>query len=169
MKLLFFLLCISLVPSTGCFGQSKTETIEVLQLKHKKYYRETIDTEKDSSLKIGLTVSYNEPKTMDEEYSRTLVILLKEPLTPGTSKTYDIVNDTLVLNCTYRFLSVWDWADQSKRPVTGKVTFRENENGTIDMNLNMIVSDRLYKENLVYRGHRLLNPLNHGTKALFRL
>lgn len=147
MTLKKIIVCVfSLQLSLCSFGQ----TVDVLQLKNKRYFKEKDEFYKDSSIYILCEVCYNNPNVLDEEYCRSITLTIKDTSKFRTAKTIDIEKDTAIISCSYNRLSVWNW-NGVKNKIKGQLQITSITDKKIKLDLDITVKA---KEEYKYKGRR---------------
>jgi hypothetical protein len=127
------------------------QTIKVLSLKHKKYFKEKDQFNSDSTLYILCEVCYNKPGWIDDEYCQSLTITVKDKQAFYNATILDIEKDTLILSCSYNRLSVWNW-DGPKNTMSGKIKIISFTEDMIKLDIDVLISA---KEKYLYKGTRI--------------
>jgi hypothetical protein len=96
---------------------------------------------------LNYTYSYNQPRVIDEEYTRniTIKILHKDSLKMNT--IYTATNPNFIISSSH--FSVWDWDPPKKQKVVGYLQFVELKNNECKVYLNLELIEGEYKTKLV--------------------
>jgi hypothetical protein len=126
------------------------QPVDVLMLKKKRHFKETSLFYRDSALTIIYEVCYNKPRTMDEEYCRSISFIVTDTAKFRKSLTLDVEKDSSIIRCTYNRLSVWHW-ENVKSSITGQVKIVSVSETEIKLEMNIFVQAR---EGYIYNGTR---------------
>jgi hypothetical protein len=145
MKSLFIILTGILFTVTAA-----AQPVDVLRLKKKRYFKETALFYTDSALYMIYEVCYNKPHVMDEEYYRSITIIVKDTARFRESITLDIEKDSSIISCNYNRISVWHW-EKVKTKITGQIKILSISDVLIKLELNVKVQAR---EEYIFKGIR---------------
>ncbi len=136
-----------------CHGQ-----INVLTLKDSTNYNENNIILRDKKITknkftLSQEINYNEPGSVDEEFSYTLTLVFPEPEAANTKKTIDLSSDTTLVQSSYGVFSVWRWNNE-KCKISGQIEIVDwNKNSiTIKENISIYVAYR--NETITFIGTR---------------
>ena len=125
--------------------------INICALSLRPFYHET--TTFSGQNEFVHSLSYNDPKVIDEEHTFTLGMNFAPTEKLKAGNVYDVAKDTTVLHCTFGNLSVWTW-DYDTHPVfTGTVRIVKAEEDTIVLEENIRIV-RPDGQVVVYKGKR---------------
>jgi hypothetical protein len=152
----WFIILTGILFSITVAGQS----VDVLSLKKKRHFKETALFYRDSALTIICEVCYNKPRTMDEEYCRSISFIVTDTAKFRESLTLDVEKDSSIIRCTYNRLSVWHWQNV-KSSITGQVKIISVSQTEIKLEMNIFVQAR---EGYIYYGIRKFKKGKTGIK-----
>jgi hypothetical protein len=87
---------------------------------------------------------------LDEEYCKSISIIIKDTAQFKESKVYSIKNDTSVIQCTYDRFAPWN-SDQPSRKVSGTLKVLKKTNEFIELEMDIEVNANTVD---IYRGKR---------------
>ena len=126
------------------------QKVDVLRPGKKRFFNETNSYKLDSILTILCEVCYDDPRSLDEEYCRSIAFIIKDPTQFKEFRLYSIKNDTSIIQCTYDRLSVWNWDKPGSR-ISGTVKVIRRTSKFIELEMNIEVNAKsLY----IYKGKR---------------
>jgi|GEM_PF-4998689 len=158
-------LFIALAPYT--FGQTKGDTIRVLELKEKNNYKEINKFWSKADFTALQEVAYNEPTMIDEEFTQVLLInFLQEPKMLD-KRLIDIESDTASIQCSFRRLSVWNWSG-TRNSIAGKIRIVSITRRTIELEFDLIVTEPS-RNIYIYKGKRKFKKSKPLEKNDYRL
>ena len=112
------------------------QKVDVLKLGKKRFFNETNSYKLDSILTILCEVCYDDPRSLDEEYCRSIAFIIKDTAQFNESRIYSIKNDTSIIQCTYDRLSVWNW-DRPGSRISGTVKVIRRTSKIIELEMNI--------------------------------
>lgn len=136
-----------------CQGQHNA--VNVFALAKKKYYTEHSLFLTDSQLVLYQETSFNEPRTIDEEYSIILRIRLSDTAKAKQAVKLDLAKDSAIIACTFFLVSSWEW-DTTRKPesVKGTITFQQWTDKKIKALLDLEITG--YRNlSYLYKGSRI--------------
>lgn len=89
-SILSFLLCVS-------FFTGLSQSIDILKLKNKLYYKERDLFIRDSIFYIICEICHDRPNYMDDEFCHSLNLTIIDASKFISGKTYDLENDTAII------------------------------------------------------------------------
>jgi hypothetical protein len=133
-------------------GQSRADTIEVLELRQVKNHFERNRFWSDSIITLRQQVTFNDPGIIDEEFTQLLTIKLFQQINKTDRKVFDVVKDSSLISCSYDRLSVWNWSEK-KTVRTGQVRVISAGKRAVVLKLDLTVHEP-GKGTYIYRGVR---------------
>ena len=127
------------------FGQ----TIDVLELKNKRHFKERDLFTSDSTLYIKCEVCFDHPRWDDEEYCRRLSFEIVDLVKFNQINFLDLEKDTSIIQSEYHKISVWSSDEKSK--ISGNIKILSRTDEKIKLDLDIIVTA---KQEYVYKGVR---------------
>jgi len=129
---------------------SSAQKVDVLKLGKKRFFKETNNYYLDFPLTLLCEVCYDDPRSLDEEYCRSISIIIKDTAQFTEYGTYSIKNDTSIIQCTYDRLSLSD-VDGKNDKISGTVKLLRRTIEFIELEMNIEVHARsIY----IYKGKR---------------
>lgn len=98
-----------------------------------------------------LGVTYDVRYSIDEEYTRELRFMFKQPIKSLVGKTLDVQKDTAIVKASYDNMSVWDWGSS---PVNGKITVKDCNAAIVKLRMDLYIYDGIRTGIQHYRGTR---------------
>ena len=105
-------------------------------------YRET----KDTTILL-YTYSYNDPRSIDEEFTRNITIKIRNIDSLVPNKVYTTSNSHFLITTSHS--SVWDWGPNSSKNISGYLFFKELKKDHYTVYLNLDNTERREKWKLV--------------------
>jgi hypothetical protein len=156
----WFIIITGILFSLTAAGQS----VDVLILKKKRHFKETALFYRDSALTIIYEICYNKPRTMDEEYCRSISFIVTDTAKFRQSLTLDVEKDSSIIRCTCNRLSVWHW-ENVKSSITGQVKIVSVSETEIKLEMNIFVQAG---EEYIYNGTRKFKKSKTGMLQLLQ-
>jgi hypothetical protein len=149
-----FIIILSLFFTQTLFGQNSIDTTQVLKLYQKANYKETNKFWRDNGIILYQEVVFNDPNVIDDEYEQVLSISIYDSAITAGQRFFDLVNDSLIVKCTYDRLSPWNWSKRNVRFVGHFkiISFAKNR---IEIEFDLTVTET-GKGIYAYQGKRLL-------------
>jgi hypothetical protein len=112
----------------------------VLAYRKHQFFSEYSFIKTDSVFNLIQTANYNDPSTIDEEYSHILTLSILDTNAAKNKLTLNLQTDTAIVKVTYSRISVWNWS-KSTYPVEGKIDILLWGRNTIKLMENVKVYD----------------------------
>lgn len=133
------------------FAQNPADSVKnVPELIKKNNYKEFTTFDKNHHFEH--TINYNEPGSVDEEYSFTLAFVFTDFDNIKPAQIINLKTDTAIVHCSYDFLSVWSWFD-NKSSFSGTITIISKSRKKVVIEENIRVRDNEGKI-LIYKGRK---------------
>ena len=144
-----FIQALLLISFTGCFAQ----TVNVLNLKNKKYYLEKNKFLGTDTLKLTQEVSYDKPNVVDEGYSLILNIDILPSKYLQAQQVLNLAKDSQFIKCSFDLLSVWNW-ETEKTSISGNLQIIAQTQTRIVLDLDIEVLNLITNKTYLYKGRR---------------
>jgi hypothetical protein len=139
-----------LIVSTG-WTQTTADTLKLLDFGRNKNFTERNKFRIGSPIILTQEINYNDPNSIDEEYSKLLTITI-DAKSFRSKQFFDIVRDSALIKCYLQKTSVWNW-DGTKSVVSGSLQILRANTREIEVSLNVLVVKE-DKDIMLYRGVR---------------
>lgn len=96
---------------------------------------------------LNYTYSYNEPNSIDEEFTRNITIKILHKDSLKMNKVYTATNPYFIISTSH--FSVWDWDSPAKQKVVGYLQFIELKENECKAYLNLELIEGEYKRKLI--------------------
>jgi hypothetical protein len=132
------------------FSAFAQKEVDVLKLSKKRFFKETDTYTLSAPSTILCEVCYDDPRSFDEEYCKSVSIIIKDTAQFRDIKVYSIENDTSIIQCTYDRYAPWG-SDEPGKKVSGTLKILKRTNDFIELEMNITV-----KANTIdfYKGKR---------------
>ncbi|WP_341903426.1 leucine-rich repeat domain-containing protein [Fluviicola taffensis] len=110
------------------------------------HYILNLDKEKDTTI-LHYNYSYNQPNSIDEEYTRKITIKILHKDSLKTNKVYTATNPHFIISTSHS--SVWDWEPSQNQKVVGYLQFVELTDKECKVYLNLELIEQGEKRKLV--------------------
>lgn len=127
----------------GCHG---LESYLVDFLEIYGHYTLNLDKEKDTTI-LHYNYSYNEPNSIDEEFTRKITIKILHKDNLKMNKIYTATNPNFIISTSHS--SVWDWEPRQNQQVVGYLQFLELTDKECKVYLNLDLIEHGEKRKLV--------------------
>lgn len=109
-------------------------------------YRLSMKNKKDT-LSLYCYYTYNEPGTIDEEYTQTIILKVLQKDSLQLNRIYNATNPHFSISAVHA--SVWDWDAEPKKQITGYIQFMEISKKRVKAYLNLDLNESWGKRKLV--------------------
>lgn len=143
------------------FGQSKENTVNVLQIKNKIYYKETNELYGDSISVARQDVCYDNPNIFDDESCHRLIIIFLDTAKAKSLSVIDVARDTAIIGCYYSRSGAL-YSFDSKNNIIGQIRIDSWDLDGIQLDLKIEIlfetldfrGTVITKETVVYEGQQ---------------
>lgn len=125
----------------------------VLNYKHRRFYKEKSTITNDTPFKLYQRVCYNRPGVVDEEFCHCVTFIFLDTAAAKAKKTLNLDTDTLIVTANYGISSVWNWGEESNK-LSGQIEVLKWDKDEITLMENMKTFDNQKKKTKRFKGTR---------------